>query len=56
MCVFNSLHNISYSFPHPSGPTKMKGCLLLGCSHGVNMSRLLCISVVNTTGSEPELK
>ena len=46
----------THSFPHPSGPTTMKGCLLLPCSQGENMSRPLCTSVVRTTGREPPLR
>lgn len=43
----------THSFPHPSGPTRMKGCLLLACNQGENMANPLWTSVVRTTGREP---
>ena len=43
----------SSSFPQPSGPTTMNGCLLVLRSQGWNMARLRWTSGVRTTGREP---
>lgn len=50
--AINSISGGAHSFPHPSGPTIMKGCLLLLCSHGWNMSRFRCTSGVRTRGTD----
>ena len=49
--TINSISGGAHSFPHPSGPTIMNGCLLLLCSHGWNMSRFRCTSGVRTRGT-----
>lgn len=44
----------SYSFPHPSGPTRRNGCLLSCWSQGENKSRPRLMSAVWITGKKPE--
>ena len=44
--------NTTYSFPHPSGPARMKGCLdSSDFNHTENMSKYRFTSGVNITGN-----
>ena len=51
----NSIIKESHSFPQPSGPTMIKGCLLLVWSQDWKESWFRCWSGVLITGRAPEL-